>query len=104
MIQYRLGMKIFSKEGIFPACGASSDPLGDHALSCASNGARIVRHNLLSDCLYETAAQIALAPAREERSLIPGSQSRPADVYLPSWANWRDAASDVTVVSPLCYI
>ena len=47
------------------------------------------------------AAQAALSPAKEERLLIPGVECRPADVYLPSWANGRDAALDVTVVSPL---
>ena len=31
---------------------------------------------------------------------MPGSQSRPADVYIPSWIDGRKTAFDVSVVSP----
>ena len=34
-------------------------------------------------------------------SLIPGSRSRPADIYVPLWVGHRPAAMDVTVISPL---
>ena len=34
-------------------------------------------------------------------SLIPGSKSRPADVYLPHWKRGQPAALDVSVISPL---
>ena len=40
-------------------------------------------------------------PGREDRALIPGSDSRPADVLIPNWSNGRDTALDVTVVNPL---
>ena len=33
--------------------------------------------------------------------LIPGSSSRPADVFLPTWKRGRPAALDITVISPL---
>ena len=101
MVQYRLGVKVYAKDGTCPACKAPSDAYGDHALACAWEGERISRHNLLRDCLFQSASQAALAPAKEERSLIPGKNSRPADIYLPSWANGRGAALDVTVTSPL---
>ena len=42
-----------------------------------------------------------LGPAREVRFLIPGEDSRPADVLLPHWVGGKDAALDVTVVNPL---
>ena len=32
--------------------------------------------------------------------LIPGSQSRPADIFIPSWIDGRKVAFDVSVVSP----
>ena len=32
---------------------------------------------------------------------LPGSADKPADVFLPEWANGRDAALDVSVISPL---
>ena len=34
-------------------------------------------------------------------ALIPGSSSRPADVYLPVWSRGQPAALDVTVISPM---
>ena len=32
--------------------------------------------------------------------LVPGSQSRPADVFIPSWTDGKKTAFDVSVVSP----
>ena len=51
--------------------------------------------------LHQTAKQASLAPAKEQSALLPGSQAKPADVFIPGWANGRDAALDVTVVSSL---
>ena len=34
-------------------------------------------------------------------SLIPGSQARPADIFLPSWDRGPSTALDVTVISTL---
>ena len=48
-----------------------------------------------------TAKQASLSHAKEQSALLPGSAEKPADVYLPGWANGRDAALDVSVVSPL---
>ena len=42
-----------------------------------------------------------LGPAREVRFLIPGEDSRPADVLLPHWVGGKDAALDITVVNSL---
>ena len=49
--------------------------------------------------MFETAKQAALSPAKEERALLPGSEGKPADIYIPGWVSGRDAALDVTVVS-----
>ena len=75
--------------------------MGDHAIVCANHGERIARHNMLRDAIYQAASQAALRPAREEQALLPGSESRPADIFLPSFDKGRDCALDVTVVSPL---
>ena len=40
-----------------------------------------------------------LVPAKEQSALLPGSQAKPTNVYIPGWANGRDAALDVIVVS-----
>ena len=42
-----------------------------------------------------------LVPAKEQSALLPGSQAKPTNVYIPGWANVRDAALDVIVVSSL---
>jgi hypothetical protein len=53
------------------------------------------------DVLFQAAQTAALAPGKERRDLFPYDNDRPADVYIPMWAEGRDAALDVTVTSPL---
>lgn len=84
-----------------PICHSAADPFGDHHVGCGGNGDRILRHNSLRDAIFTAAQSAALAPRREVPSLIPGSMSRPADVYLPSWKRGRPAAMDVTVISTM---
>ena len=47
------------------------------------------------------AAAAVLNPVKEGRFLLPGNDRRPADIFLPNWAEGRDAALDVTVINPL---
>ena len=101
MIKYRLGISTYSTSGQCPACGRHSDKNGDHAISCGSDGERIARHNHLRDVLYQTAVSAALAPTKEDRALLPGTDARPADVFIPHWTHGKDTALDVTVVNPL---
>ena len=49
--------------------------------------------------MFSAAQSAALAPRKEVPSLIPGTQSRPADIFLPNWRRGRPAALDVTVIS-----
>ena len=100
-VLYRLGAPVYSSSGPCPACHKQSDRLGDHALACGTAGERIARHDHLRDALFQTAASANLAPRKEEKGLLPGSISRPADVFIPNWTGGRDTALDVTVVSPL---
>ena len=101
-VKYRLGIPVYETTGLCKACKtAQCDKYGDHSVGCGSEGERIYRHNSLRDVVYATAKTAALSPAREERSLLPGSADKPADVFLPGWATGRDAALDVSVVSPL---
>ena len=82
-LKLRLGVPVYTSPGPCPACKAPSDNLGDHALCCANEGERIARLNALRDALYSTAAAASLGPAKEVRFLLPGSDRRPADVFLP---------------------
>ena len=57
----------------------------ERIVSDRSGGERISRNNNLRDALYQTAGAAGLAPVREGRFLLPGT----------------DAAMDVTIVTPL---
>ena len=70
-------------------------------MECGGNGDRIHRHDPIRDMLFSAAQAAALAPRKEVHSLIPGSSSRPADVYLPNWKRGQPAAIDMTVISTL---
>ena len=100
-VKCRIGLPIFNYAGKCPACNKDSDMLGDHALVCAFGGERIARHNSLRDALHSTAAEAGLAPMKEGRALLPGTDKRPADIFIPHWAGGLDAALDVTVTHPL---
>ena len=69
-------------------------------MCCGAGGERISRHNSLRDAVYETVAA-GLGPVREGRFLLPGTDRRPADVLVPNWAGGKDAAMDVTTITPI---
>ena len=76
-------------------------PLGDHQVGCGGNGDRIHRHDSIRDALFSAAQSAALAPRKEVPTLIPGTRSRPADIFLPNRCRGRPAALDVTVISTM---
>ena len=100
-LQYWLGVKMFSDNYPCPFCKTPCDPYGDHHIECGGNKDRIHRHDSIRDILYSSAQTAALGPRKEMPSLIPGSRSRPADIYLPLWTHGKPAAIDVSVISPL---
>ena len=100
-LQYWLGVPIFEEGVRCGVCLSTADSFGDHQVGCGGNGDRILRHNSIRDAIFNSACSAALAPRKEVPSLIPGSQSRPADIYLPNWERGQPAALDVTVISPL---
>ena len=51
--------------------------------------------------VHQKAAAAVLNPVKEGRFILPGNDRRPADIFLPNWAEGRDAALDVTVINPL---
>ena len=95
-------MPVFSKSGRCIACGtADSDVRGNHAISCGSHGERIARHNHLRDAIFATAASVHLAPTKEDRALLPNTDSRPADVMVPNYIGGLHAAMDVSVINSM---
>ena len=100
-LKYWLGLQMFEDGAWCSVCQVEVDPFGDHHLGCGGNADRIARHNALRDTIFSAAQSAALAPRREVSSLMPSSQNRPADVYLPSWIKGLPAALDVTVISTM---
>ena len=100
-LQYWLGLRMFEDNRRCPVCQVDADPLGDHQVGCGGNSDRILRHNSLRDAVFSAAQSAALALRRGAPSLVPGSQSRPADIYLLCWKRGRPAALDVTVISTM---
>ena len=64
------------------------------------NGVRSGRHNRIRDIVFNEAQHASLDPMKEMPGLLPGSQARPADVFIPNWVDGRKIAFDVSVVSP----
>ena len=58
------------------------------------------RHDRIRDKIFKEAQLASLSPTSEMPGLIPGSQARPADIYVPSWIDGKKVAFDVSVVSP----
>ena len=87
-LQYRLGIPVYpTRDPICPACATPMDVYGDHSLACSTENERICRHDALRDAIFEQASHAGLFPKKEARSLIPDSQRRPGDIYIPHWRN-----------------
>ena len=94
-----LGLRM-SNEGVTcPVFQVTTDTYGDHQVGCGGNGDRIHRHDSIRDAVLSAAQSAALAPRKEAPSVIPGSSSRPADVYLPNRKKGQPAALDIHVIS-----
>ena len=100
-LQYWLGPRMIEDGLHCPICHTVVDPFGDHRVGCGGNGDRIHWHDSIRDAVFSAAQSAALAPRKEVPSLIPGTQSRPADIFLLNWRRGRQAALDVTVISTL---
>ena len=100
-LDYWLGLKMSNAGTICRLCSRQADSFGDHQVGCGGNGDRIHRHDSIRDVFFSAAQSAALAPRKEVPSLIPASNSRPADIFLPNWSRGRPAAIDVTVISTM---
>lgn len=87
---------MFEEGAQCPVCHRVADLYEDHNVGCGGNGDHIFCHTTLRDAGFPAAQSAALAPRREMPSLIPNSQSQPADIFLPCWKGDRPAALDVT--------
>ena len=88
-VQYWLGLQMSVEGSSCPVCHSVADPFGDHQVGCGGNGDRIYRHDALRDAVFSAAQTAALVPWIEMSLLIPDTQRRPADVFLPNWKRGR---------------
>ena len=65
------------------------------------NGDRIAWHNAVCDIIYAADQSVALAPSRKTPGLVPGSQARPGDIFLPCWSLGHPSIFNVLVISPV---
>ena len=102
-LDYWLGLKITGKNPKCSVCAKEgiADSFGDHYVGCGGNGDRIHRHDSLRDVLFSAAQSAALTPRKEIPSLIPGTNSRPADIFLPNWCRGRPTALSFPPYNPL---
>ena len=100
-LKYCLGLPMVEDGSHCLICLRAVDQFGDHQVGCGRNGDRIHRHDSIRDALFSAAQTAALAPWKEVPSLIPGTRSRPADIFSPIWQRGQPAALDVTVISTL---
>jgi hypothetical protein len=84
-------------------CGSVLDRHGFHATAqCSEGKAKKYRHDLIAKAISREGQRGGLSSTLD-KALFPDKKNpqRPADVQFTSFANGRDAAFDVSVVSPL---
>ena len=99
---YRLGVPfLLPGDCRAPACTIPQDELGDHALHCRDDhGMKTGRHDRIRDAIFTAAQRASLNPQKEMPGLIPGTLSRPADIFIHNWVDRRKIPFDVSVTSP----
>ena len=66
--------------------------LDDHAISCGNQGERIARHGSLRDAIHVVIKIAGLGATREDRSLLPYTDARPADGLISYWTEGEKQA------------
>ena len=99
--KYRLGVPVYDAERQCPFCKAGVlDICGDHAIACHGRGDAIARHDRIRNKIVSACSSPNLSPV-VRKNLIPESQSRPGDIFVPTWEAGIPAAFDVTGTSTL---
>eukprot|EP00662_Eupelagonemidae_sp_cell21_P056626 gene56626-biopygen49091 len=80
-----LGVPICEGEAVCPLCTSHVPDLGLHAIKCKNGGDITFRHDQLRDIVWRLCKAAGLRPEVEKVGLLPGTLSRPADVYLPRY-------------------
>ena len=102
-IKWWLGLDTLCSS-ICPLCpGKVLDPLGLHALTCKHGRDVVTRLNNLRDTLAETCRRAHLSVKVEAGSNLTHdhSHTRPADILAPNWSLGKEAAFNLSVMSPM---
>ena len=96
--KYRLCVPVYDAERKCPFSKAGVlDIYGDYAIACHGRGDAIARHDRIRDKIVSACSSANLSPVVEKKNLIPESQSRPGDIFVPTWKAGKPAAFDVTL-------
>ena len=85
-----IGADVNTEDSECPFCHQHQDKSGHHATVCNTNG----------DVIYGMASQAALSSQLEKQYILPGTQMKPADLFIPTWSAGKPLAIDISVVSP----
>jgi hypothetical protein len=98
-LRWWLGEAIYATKHSCPRCGEHCDVFGYHSLVCRHGGNLGVRHNSVRNVVLHAAKVAAMSPRIEQR-VLPGSNSRPADLLLPCTGG-HGTVCDFAVTHPL---
>ena len=94
VIRWWIGADVNPNDLKCPLCHQHRVKSGHHATVCKTNGEHISRHN---DVIYGMVSQAALSPQLEKQYILPGTEMKPADLFIPTWSAGKPV---VSVVSP----
>ena len=81
------------------------DKYGNHAIVCAGQNDCSTRHNAVRDRLAGAAIDGQFSLVIEKNDvLVDGSQSKPADIYVPFWSYGKPLAIDVLMLLVLLLV
>ena len=106
--EFVLALRLWLGVPIFPGdpscqrcvCRQWVDPFGDHVLGCGHGPLRIKRHDALREVIYHALSNDN-SEVRMEQRCRGDRQSRPGDVFHPSFKNKWQAYFDITVRNTL---
>ena len=101
MLKRRLRIKIFNCSINCSLCDQIMDCYADHALVCSAGGDRNNRHNYIRNKVYGLCEAAKLRPELEKQYIIPNSNIRPADIYVPNLQCGQQTALDFAITSGL---
>ena len=101
-MKYRIGVPLYIEERNCPYCqNGRLNKLGDQVLNCYGQGDMISGHDRVRDRIFAACSTANLAPVCKQKNLTPDNNSKPGDIYLPSWSAGQPSALDVTITSSL---